>query len=75
MRGHAAYGSALELSPRHRILSSHFMTYHTVLKTSSDFINAMVSARRIAENISVVLNIDKDGRCPIEVFPYRFFLN
>ncbi|KAL3989238.1 Niemann-Pick C type family protein [Acanthocheilonema viteae] len=71
--GHAAYGSAVKLSRRGRILSSHFMTYHTVLKTSSDFINAMTSARRIAANITAMLNKDRDGRCPIEVFPYSIF--
>uniref|UniRef100_A0A0R3RZD1 SSD domain-containing protein n=1 Tax=Elaeophora elaphi TaxID=1147741 RepID=A0A0R3RZD1_9BILA len=71
--GHAAYGSAVKLSRRGRILSSHFMTYHTVLKTSSDFINAMTSARRIAANITAMLNKDRDGRCPVEVFPYSVF--
>ncbi|MCP9257813.1 Niemann-Pick C1 protein [Dirofilaria immitis] len=64
--GHAAYGSAIKLSRRGRILSTHFMTYHTVLKTSSDFINAMTSARRIAANITAMLNKDRDGQCPIE---------
>uniref|UniRef100_A0A915PM62 SSD domain-containing protein n=1 Tax=Setaria digitata TaxID=48799 RepID=A0A915PM62_9BILA len=71
--GRAAYNSAIKLSKRGRILSSHFMTYHTVLKTSSDFINAMTSARRIAANITSMLNKDRDGRCPIEVFPYSVF--
>ncbi|VDK73285.1 unnamed protein product [Litomosoides sigmodontis] len=71
--GHAAYGSAVKLSRRGRVLSSHFMTYHTVLKTSSDFINAMTSARRIAANITAMLNKDRDGRCPVEVFPYSVF--
>lgn len=51
------------------------MTYHTVLKTSSDFINAMTSARRIAANITAMLNKERDGRCPIEVFPYRSLCN
>uniref|UniRef100_A0A8R1XTT3 SSD domain-containing protein n=1 Tax=Onchocerca volvulus TaxID=6282 RepID=A0A8R1XTT3_ONCVO len=71
--GHAAHGSAIKLSRRGRILSSHFMTYHTVLKTSSDFINAMTSARRIADNITAMLNKDRNGHCPVEVFPYSVF--
>ncbi|VDK59322.1 unnamed protein product [Anisakis simplex] len=71
--GHAAFASAVQRSRRGRIASSHFMTYHTVLKTSSDFINAMASARRVAYNISIVLNEDRDGRCPVEVFPYSVF--
>ena len=41
------------------------MTYHTVLKTSDDFISALRWARRLADNASAVMEWD--------VFPYSVF--
>lgn len=41
------------------------MTYHTVLKTSNDFISALRWARRLADNVSAVMEW--------EVFPYSVF--
>ena len=41
------------------------MTYHTVLKTSDDFISALRWARRLADNVSSVMEW--------EVFPYSVF--
>ncbi len=50
------------------------MAYHTVLSTSDDFVNAMLSAHKISEVISKILNEnnpDKDHK--YEVFPYSIF--
>ena len=41
------------------------MTYHTVLKTSDDFISALRWARQLADNVSAVMDW--------EVFPYSVF--
>ena len=41
------------------------MTYHTVLKTSDDFISALGWAHRLADNASAVMEWD--------VFPYSVF--
>ncbi|KAJ8322225.1 hypothetical protein KUTeg_000696 [Tegillarca granosa] len=41
--GHAAYGT------------TYFMTYHTILKTSADYIGALKEARKIADNITSTL--------------------
>jgi Niemann-Pick C1 protein len=72
-RGHAAFGSALKLSESNHVLASYFMTYHTVLKSSADYISAMSSARAIAVNISEMLNVDNlDPKNAIQVFPYRW---
>ncbi|KAK0402230.1 hypothetical protein QR680_016217 [Steinernema hermaphroditum] len=72
--GHAAYGSALKLSDKtDRVMASYFMTYHTVLKSSEDFINAMAAARLIAKNLTNTINREMEGMCPIEVFPYSVF--
>lgn len=60
--------------------ASAFMTYHTVMRSSQQFYEAMRVARSIAENITRTLNlVDKDGVAVpgdtvYEVFPYRLVL-
>lgn len=51
------------------------MTYHTVLKTSEDYIKAMESAMLISQNITRYINTILSGlQLPdIEVFPYSPF--
>ncbi|KAG9119461.1 hypothetical protein FRC07_005504 [Ceratobasidium sp. 392] len=49
--GRAGYGSALSLDGN-QVTASHFRTFHAPLKAQSDFINALSSARRIANEIS-----------------------
>ena len=41
------------------------MTYHTLLKTSGDFINALKEARKICKELTNVLGVD--------AFPYSIF--
>ncbi|XP_029309885.1 NPC intracellular cholesterol transporter 1 [Cottoperca gobio] len=51
--GHAAYASAVDLYPDHTgVGATYFMTYHTTLKESPDFIEALKMARILAANIS-----------------------
>ena len=45
------------------LLASYFMSYHSILKTSADYTDALRSARRISESMSQELGH--------EVFPYR----
>lgn len=55
--GHAAYGNALsyiESETKTKIVASHFMTYHTVLKTSQNYYESMRSARRISKFLLVL---------------------
>lgn len=67
--GHAAYGTAVELLHNNtEIGATYFMTYHTVLKTSADYIGALKSARDICENITKTVNVSN-----VEVFPYSVF--
>ena len=85
--GSAMYGSAIKLgldgdefendNYKNRnvksVESSHFMTYHTVLSKSIDFINAMLSANRLATLITDTINNNTSGE-KYEVFPYRLVL-
>ncbi|XP_022613651.1 Niemann-Pick C1 protein isoform X2 [Seriola dumerili] len=51
--GHAAYATAVDLYPNNTgVGATYFMTYHTILKESPDFIDALKMARILADNIS-----------------------
>lgn len=66
-RGHAAYGTAVDLYPGNTgVGATYFMTYHTILKESPDFIKALKMARTLASNITQTLGH--------KVFAYRWFL-
>ncbi|KAG8442189.1 hypothetical protein GDO86_011113 [Hymenochirus boettgeri] len=69
--GHAAYSSAVDLINNNtNVGATYFMTYHTILKNSTDFIDAMKKAQSIAKNITNDLDItDKSYK----VFPYSIF--
>lgn len=72
--GHAAYGSGVQLyKSTHNethVGASYFMTYHSVLKTSQDYILALRNARDIADNITKSFN--ETGQ-HYNVFPYSVF--
>ncbi|KAM7125801.1 NPC intracellular cholesterol transporter 1 isoform 2-T2 [Molossus nigricans] len=69
--GHAAYGSAVNiLGNGTGVGATHFMTYHTVLQTSADFIDAMKKARLIADNITNTMSQEGSN---YRVFPYSVF--
>lgn len=69
--GHAAYSAAVNiLDNGTRVGATYFMTYHTVLQTSADFIDAMEKARLIASNITRTMNQQGGDH---RVFPYSVF--
>ncbi|XP_032943516.1 NPC intracellular cholesterol transporter 1 isoform X2 [Rhinolophus ferrumequinum] len=69
--GHAAYGSAVNILDNDTgVGATYFMTYHTVLRTSADFIDAMKKARLIAGNITKTMS--QEGST-YRVFPYSVF--
>lgn len=77
--GHAAYGNALHMIDN-VIDASYFMSYHTILKKSSDYFGALKAARDISANITDTIRnyLRKAGRAEneieqIEVFPYSVF--
>ncbi|KAI1902029.1 hypothetical protein AGOR_G00040500 [Albula goreensis] len=69
--GHAAYSSAVVLTNKKTdVGATYFMTYHTILKTSPDFIDAMKMARELADNITHTMGPAGKGN---RVFPYSVF--
>ncbi|XP_034559487.1 NPC intracellular cholesterol transporter 1 [Notolabrus celidotus] len=64
--GHAAYATAVDLYPEKKgVGATYFMTYHTILNDSPDFIHALKMARNLAHNISQSTNH--------KVFAYSIF--
>ncbi|XP_051944348.1 NPC intracellular cholesterol transporter 1 [Hippocampus zosterae] len=55
--GHAAYATAVDIFPNNtQVGASYFMTFHTILKESSDYIDALKMARILADNISQTMD-------------------
>jgi len=57
--GHSAYADAVRYrsSDSGNVpTASYFMTYHTILKTSKDYIEAMEEARALSDNLTITLN-------------------
>jgi Niemann-Pick C1 protein len=77
--GHAAYSAAVNVNPN-RVDASYFMTYHTILKSSEDYYEALRSARKISANITRTIhasmrlaNRPETEIQQVEVFPYSVF--
>ncbi|KAM5157084.1 NPC intracellular cholesterol transporter 1 [Mantella aurantiaca] len=69
--GHAAYSTAVDLlSNNTDVGATYFMTYHTILHNSSDFIDALKKARVIAKNITDGLEVPGKN---YSVFAYSVF--
>ncbi|XP_036411674.1 NPC intracellular cholesterol transporter 1 [Colossoma macropomum] len=69
--GHAAYSTAVVLKDNNTdVGATYFMSYHSILKTSSDYIDAMKMARELAYNISVSMGLKNKTH---SVFPYSVF--
>ena len=88
--GHAAYRDAVSLVPhkqgqlgvspdprfeRDDIQAVSFMAFHTILKTSKDYYDALGWARRLSANLTETLNagLDIPDDKKVVVFPYSVF--
>lgn len=82
--GHAAYSSAVnyrQSKPNHtQVQASYFMSYHTILKSSSDYYEALRSARRVSYNITQMIKanlrlsgVNETDVNKVNVFPYSVF--
>jgi len=84
--GHAGYGDAVRFEILNvtetemnttivdavRPTATYYMTYHTILKKSKDYIDAMEEARILAKNITDTLNYGTNST-QHEVYPYSIF--
>ncbi len=77
--GHAAYGNAVNIKSQ-SVDSSYFMAYHTILKSSADYYEALRSARKISHNITQMVQanlrlegVSEDIIADVQVFPYSVF--
>ncbi|XP_033640413.1 NPC intracellular cholesterol transporter 1-like [Asterias rubens] len=70
--GHAAYGTAVVFpnDTKAHVEASYFQSYHSVLRDSDDFTNALIQARKSADNITVMMNQTDPN---FNVFPYSIF--
>lgn len=82
--GHAAYSHAVNyaLTQRNRtdVKASYFMTYHTILKSSSDYYESLRSARKVSDNITKTIQanlrlsgVSETDINKVNVFPYSVF--
>ncbi|CAL1281499.1 unnamed protein product [Larinioides sclopetarius] len=70
--GKAMFSSSIDISSSMnstRIKATNFMTYHTVLKSSKDFYDALDWSRKIAVNLTNILRNESQND-NIRVFPY-----
>ncbi|GLH02514.1 NPC intracellular cholesterol transporter 1 homolog 1b [Gryllus bimaculatus] len=74
--GLAAYGEAVNFVTTDdgffEVQDTYFMAFHTTLKTSEDYYEALRWARKIADNLTYMLQVHL-GNDAVEVFPYSVF--
>ncbi|XP_036321420.1 NPC intracellular cholesterol transporter 1 isoform X4 [Rhagoletis pomonella] len=83
--GHAAYGNAVQYKTNpstnlSTVEASYFMAYHSILKTSADYYEALRAARKISANVTNMLRgrlmsqgVPLEQALDVEVFPYSVF--
>lgn len=82
--GHAAYSNAVNYrtpKPNHTdVQASYFMSYHTILKSSSDYYEALRAARKVSHNITQMIQanlrlsgVTESEIAKVNVFPYSVF--
>ncbi|XP_055969411.1 NPC1-like intracellular cholesterol transporter 1 [Sorex fumeus] len=68
--GLAAYSTSVDMDPAGQIIASRFMAYHTPLKNSQDYTEALRASRALAANITAELRKVPGTDPTFEVFPY-----
>lgn len=82
--GHAAYSSGVNYvipEPNRTLVNaSYFMSYHTILKTSADYYEALRAARKVSLNITRMIQanlrisgVNESEIAKVNVFPYSVF--
>ena len=72
--GHPAHGGAVELIKNEKnvpvaVGANYFMAYHSILKTSEDFTNALKEVYTLTDEMNQYLR--ENSNSTAEVFPYR----
>ncbi|XP_004676600.1 PREDICTED: Niemann-Pick C1-like protein 1 [Condylura cristata] len=68
--GLGAYSTSVVLGSNRSVLASRFMAYHTPLRNSQDFTEALRASRALAANITADLRKVPGTSPDFEVFPY-----
>jgi len=55
------------------VSASTFFAFHTILKTSKDYYEAMGWARRLSDNLTLMINGNDTSGDGVNVFPYSIF--
>jgi len=55
------------------VKASNFMVYHTILKTSKDYYEALRWARKLTDELEEMINKDLPEEQKVKVFPYSVF--
>ena len=78
--GHAAYGDAVRMGSTMAnsgnvsgVAASTFFAFHTILKSSKDYYEAMRWARRLSDNLTAMINGGSEVSDGVNVFPYSIF--
>ncbi|XP_069161595.1 LOW QUALITY PROTEIN: NPC intracellular cholesterol transporter 1-like [Procambarus clarkii] len=74
--GHPAYGEAVKVLDdgyESYVGANYFMTYHTILRTSADFIGALDWAYKLSDYMTAYLQANSTYSKEIEVVPYSIF--
>lgn len=76
--GHPAYGNAVKIvndteTGMEVVGATSYMAYHTILKTSEDFTNALDWAYQLTDSLTEYLRSNSKYSPDIEVFPYSIF--
>ena len=85
--GHAAFSDGVQIKeifdfdlnatsnyqPKHKVVNSNMMAFHTILKTSKDYYSALMRARELADEMTRVINGGQDPDKHVNIFPYSIF--
>ena len=59
--------------PKHDVVNSNMMAFHTILKTSKDYYTALKRARELTDIMTKTINENMTSENHVNVFPYSIF--
>ena len=67
------YINISDQQPKFEVLSSNFMAFHTILKTSKDYYTALRRARELTDEMNYAINNGVPEENHVKIFPYSIF--